>query len=350
MSDKTEKATAYKLQKAKEQGQVSKSTELNSCIFLFILLIVASVLWPANWLWLKELVRHLFYLTSHFPFSVDAIGQLNQLLFKQLISIWLPFALTGLLAVIIATIAQTGFVWSWKPLAVDFKRLHLVTGMKRLCSSKALFEAVKQCIKLTLVIALLGISLRNELNTVLQFISIAPTHTPPLFMRLIFKILLQLLSLLFALAVIDLIYTRWKFAKEQRMSKQDLKEEYRQREGDPKIKSKIKQLQQQLRQKTASLQLVKTADVVITNPTQLAIALKYDRLTMPAPKVICKAQGELAKEVRLLARRHQIPIIENKFFARTLFHTTELNQWIHQEHFAVAAMIFREIYTQKEVK
>ena len=134
------------------------------------------------------------------------------------------------------------------------------------------------------------------------------------------------------------------------MSKQELKDEYRQREGDPKIKSKIKQLQHQLRQKTASLEQIKTADVVITNPTHLAIVLKYDRGLMPAPKVVCKVQGELVKQVKLLAARHQVPIIENKPLARVLFATSDVNQWVHREHFPMVASIFRDIYRQKATK
>ena len=159
--------------------------------------------------------------------------------------------------------------------------------------------------------------------------------------------MLQLLVLLFALAIIDKLYTRWKFGKDNRMSKQELKDEYRQREGDPKIKSKMKQLQHQLRQKTASLEHVKTADVVITNPTHLAVVLKYDRGLMPAPKVVCKAQGELVKQVKLLAARHHVPIIENKPLARLLFATSDLNQWVNREHFPMVASIFRDIYRKR---
>ena len=168
-------------------------------------------------------------------------------------------------------------------------------------------------------------------------------------MALFSKLLLQLILILFALAMIDKLYTRWKFAKDNRMSKQEIKDEHKQREGDPKIKSRIRQLQQKMRQKTASLNQVQTADVVITNPTHLAIALKYDRGLMPAPKVVCKAQGELAKHVKLIAARHQIPIIENKTFARALFATTDLNQWITREHFPIAATIFREIFRQRAI-
>ncbi len=347
MSEKTEKATAYKLQKAKEQGQVSKSTELNTCIFLLVLLLIGISLWPKFLMQIKQLMTHLLYLPARMPMSVDTMGQLHQFLLSKLMYLWLPFALAGMLSIILSTIAQTGFVWSGKPLAPDFKRLDLAKGFKRLFSSKLLFEAGKNSLKLSLVFLLLSISLRHELNTLLGFMITTPNTISSLFMSLLFKLMLQLLFLLFALAMIDKLYTRWKFAKDNRMSKQELKDEYRQREGDPKIKAKIKQLQHQLRQKTASLELVKTADVVITNPTHLAIALKYDRGLMPAPKVVCKAQGELVKQVKLLASRHQIPIIENKLFARALFATTELNQWIHREHFPVAALIFREIYSQR---
>lgn len=347
MSEKTEKATPHKLQKAKEQGQVSKSIELNTCIFLLVMVLISIALWPSFLAQFKELLTHLLYLTARIPFSVDSTGHLHQFLLAKITFMWIPFALAGILTIVLSTIAQTGFVWSGKPLSPDFKRLDLAKGYKRLFSTKSLFEAGKNSVKLTLVIVLLTLSLRHELTHILSFMMTSPAKLPSLLMSLLGKILLQLIALLFALALIDKLYTRWKFAKDHRMSKQELKDEYRQREGDPKIKAKIKQLQQQLRQKTASLEQVKSADVVITNPTHLAIALKYDKTLMPAPQVVCKARGELAKQVKLIAARHQIPMIENKLFARALYATTDLNQWIHREHFPVAAMIFREIYQQR---
>lgn len=347
MSEKTEKATSHKLQKAREQGQVSKSIELNTCVFLLVTVITALALWPAFWLELKQLITHLLYLAARLPFSVDGMGHLQRVILSKLTSWWLPFALAGIVALTLSTVSQTGFVWSGKPIVPDFKRLDIAKGFKRLFSTKLLFDAAKNSLKLVLVIALLSLSVRHELTTLLGLMSTYPANLPTLLIHLLSKVLLQLISLLFALALIDKLYTRWKFAKDQRMSKQELKDEYRQREGDPKIKAKIRQLQQQLRQKTASLELVKTADVVITNPTHLAIALQYDKHTMPAPKVVCKAQGEMVKQVKQLAAKHRIPIIENKLFARALFATTDLNRWIKREHYPVAAMIFREIYQQR---
>ncbi len=347
MSEKTEKATPWKLQKAKEQGQVSKSIELNTCIFLLVLLGVAAALAPSSVVQIKQLLRHLLYLSAHTPFSVDAMTQLQQIVWLKLTSLWIPFALAGMLSIILATLAQTGFVWSTKPLEPDFKRLDLIKGCKRLFSLKLLFETGKNSLKLVLVCGLLYFSLKHELPYFSGFMKTSPGHLLTLIIPMFSKIILKLLVLLLALAIADKAYTRWRFNQDNRMSKQELKEEYRQREGDPKIKLKIKQLQHQLRQKTASLEQVKTADVVLLDSTQFAVVLKYDRGLMPAPKVVCKAQAEMVKQVTQLAKQHHVPIIENKTLARLLFTASNLNQWVNREHFPMVAAVFRDVYRQK---
>jgi flagellar biosynthetic protein FlhB len=347
MSEKTEKATPWKLQKAKEHGQVSKSTELISCVLMLISLGVAIALGPSILTQLRHLILNLFYLTAHVQFSIDTMNHLQQFVWLKLIALWLPFALAGMLAIILATVAQTGFVWSAKPLTPDFSRLDLAKGCKRLFSSKILFDAGKNSLKLVLACMLLYASLSHELITLLKLINTSPSRFPFLWSHLLSKITLQLLAMLFALALVDKLYTRWKYEKDNRMSKQEVKDEYRQREGDPKIKLKIKQLQHQLRQKTASLEQVKTADVVITDPTHLAIALSYKRGDMPAPKVICKAQGEMVKQIEELAARHRVRVIKNIPLTQLLFATSNLNQYVHRDHFAKVAAIFRELYRQK---
>ncbi|KTC87779.1 EscU/YscU/HrcU family type III secretion system export apparatus switch protein [Legionella drozanskii] len=347
MSEKTEKATAYKLQKAKKEGQVSKSIELNTTVHLIGLLLVTNALWPAELHQIKALLTQLLAFATQLPFQWDQLSKLYQFLLSNLVSLWLPFALTSFLCLSLASIAQTGFVWSTKPLIPNLRRLNLIQGVKRLFSSKTLFDTVKSCLKLCLSFSLILFTLPREINSLLLLLTQSPQSHPNLIMHLILKLVLQLLLLLLALAMLDKLYTNWKFKKDNRMTKQEVKDEYRQREGDPKIKLKIKQLQQQLRQKTASLNQIKTADVVITNPTHLAIALKYDRGSMPAPKVVFKARGEFANQAKTLAQRHKIPIIQNKAFAQALFASVELNHCLSSEHFPVAALIFREIYRQR---
>lgn len=347
MSEKTEQATPYKLKKAREQGQVSKSTELNTCIVLLVLLGIIAGFWEKTLRQIESLSIHLLNMSHHTAFNVKTMANLQHFLLSKITGLWLPLSLTGIITIIVSTIAQTGFVWSTKSLSPNFKRMNLMQGFKRLFSTKLLFESGKNILKSIFALLLLSISIRHELPVFLNMMHTSPMQLPQQCMHIFFKITFELLALLSTLALVDTYYTRWKFSKDQRMSKQEIKEEYKSREGDPQIKSKIKQLQQQLRQKTASLKQVKTADVLITNPTHLAIALQYDKERMPSPKVVCKAQGELAKQVKTLAARHRIPMIENKTFARALFATTALNQCIAQEHFPVAAVIFREIYRQR---
>lgn len=347
MSEKTEKASSYKLKKARKNGQVSKSTELNTCVFLLVLFSISIALGPSCFNQIKELLTHLIQLNSRMQFSIDNLSKLQFFIMSKIIFLWLPFAISGLLSITLSNIVQTGFVWSLKPISPDFNRLNIINGFKRLFSTKTLFEACKNSIKLILAFLILSISIHCKIEQLLGFIITTPSHFLPLLTSLVSVFMLQLLILFFAVATIDKLYTHWKFGNDQRMSKQEVKDEYRQREGDPTIKAKIKQLQQKLRKKTASLDRVKTADVVITNPTHLAIVLKYDRHLMPAPTVVCKVQGDLVKRVKLLAARHQIPIIENKTFARALFSNVDLNQSISREHFPIAAMIFRDIYRQR---
>ena len=350
MTEKTEKATPYKLQKAKEKGQVSKSIELTTCISLLVMLALITALWPKRLEELSTLFRHLLGTTSHIQFTIDNLCHLFQLLLTKMITLWLPFALAGGLAIILSTVAQTGIVWSATPLIPDFLRLDFIRGSKKLFSMKTGFEAFKSILKLTLALLLLFFTFKHHLSSILQLAITYPDQTLLFLMSFILKLIFQLLLVLTLLAFIDTMYTQRKFKKDNRMSRQEVKDEYKQKEGDPKIKNKMKQLQNQLRQKTASLKSVKTADVIITNPTHLAIALRYERHLMPAPKVVCKARGEMVTQIKEIAKKHGIPIVENKPFARMLYQSVELNQWISKDLFPIAASIFRDIYRQRDTR
>jgi flagellar biosynthetic protein FlhB len=348
MSEKTEKATPHKLQKAKEKGQVSKSVELNTCVALLVMLALITALWPKQLKEIQDLMRHLLSFAAHVQFTLDNINHIHQFILSKLVSLWLPFTIATLLALVLTSIAQTGLVWSATPLIPDFKRFDIIQGCKKIFSLKTSFEAIKSILKLSAAFILLYFSLNNQLPHILKLMLSQPSQVPAFMMHFLLTIIFQLALLLLFLAGIDKFYTRWKFGKDQRMSKQDIKDEHKQKEGDPKIKQKIKQLQFQLRQKTASLKQVKTADVIITNPTHLAIALKYERGTMPSPKVVCKAQDEMVTQVKELARKHGVPLIEHKLFARLLYQTTELNQYINKDLFPQAAEIFRNLYQQRK--
>lgn len=347
MSEKTEKATPYRLKKSKEQGKVSKSNELNTCIFMLVMLATTAALWPSVLMQLKQWFLRLFMLSTHFAFSVDNIMHLQHILLTQLSSLWLPFAIAALLTIIATTIAQTGFVWSFVPMNPNFQRINIINGFKQLFSSKLLFETVKNILKLTMASFVIWLSIKHELLNCLHLITAQPSQLPSLMMLTLGKILLHLILVLLAIASIDKLYTRWKYAKDNRMSKQEIIDEYRQREGDPKIKGKIKQLHQQQRQQTKSLASIKTADVIIKHSNTMAIALKYDKGQMPAPKVIGKGQGDLATRITQIATQYHITIIENKSLTEALFTTTHLNQSINRELYPLVAPIFRDLYRRR---
>jgi flagellar biosynthetic protein FlhB/flagellar biosynthetic protein FliR/FlhB len=348
MSEKTEKATAYKLQKSREKGQVNKSMELTTSLSLLVLLGMISALWPKILAELQYLMRNLLKQATKTELSLDKMHELQHFILKSLSSLWLPIAMAGVLTVILSTILQTGPVWTSTPLIPDFKRLSMTQGFKKLCSLKTCFETLKSLIKLTTASILIYVLIKHQLPKILPLALNHPKYDAAPMMSILLNLIFKLLMLLTSLAILDKLYTNWNYSKINRMSKQEVKDEHKQRDGDPKIKAKIKQLHYQLRQKTASLKQVATADVVITNPTHLAIALKYDAKLMPAPKVVCKAQDNMAMEVKKLAKKHGVPIIENKLLARSLYENIALNQWISSDLFPLAAAIFRTIYQTKE--
>lgn len=343
MSEKTEHATPHKLKKAKEKGQVNKSNELSTCISLLVVVLLMSLLWTPYLSQLAILCQKTLSLAGQMSFTPANIVKLHQWIMKTLLLLWLPVALTMLLGISLCTIAQTGFVWSTNRLTPDVKRLSFKQGVKKLCSMHSIFETLKFFLKLSTAALLFYWLFKNKMHI---FIVPQLSTIPPVdfIAKPLFNFCIQLLLLLTVLAVLDKRYTQWKFKKEQKMTKQEVKEEYRQREGDPKIKSKIKQLQYQLRQKTAALKQVKHADVIITNPTHIAIALQYKRNDMPAPKVIYKAQDKMVQQVKDIAKQYDILVLEHKTLARLLHHSTALNHYITEDLYPLVAPIFKELY------
>lgn len=345
--EKTEKATPYKLEKNREKGQVSKSVDLTAVTTLATAILLITVFWQKDLRLLSMTTRQYLISIAQFNVSIDSITALFNHALRD--SLWMlsPFALVLTLVIVIITILQSGFVFSTQPLVPNFKRLNPVSGVKKLWSVKLAFDSGKNCIKLLVASILIGRFILQHMKEFGQFTYSAPTTYPYHLMHILITLACQLCFLLAVFALLDLLFTRWKYGRDNRMSKQEIKDEHKQREGDPKIKAKIRQLQKDFRARTASVQQVKEADVLITNPTHIAIALKYDRLTMPAPKVICKAAGDLAAIARREARKYQIRIIEDKPFARALFQAVQLNQYIDETFFPVAAAIYNQLYKQQ---
>jgi flagellar biosynthetic protein FlhB len=341
--DRTEAATPRKRSELRKRGQVARSVELSS-MFVFLGLIVCLHLVGGRAL---EYVR--VYLASSLAGAHDTALSPHVLLTrgaeigKVLLYTVGPILLTAVLLGVLISGVQTGFHLSWQALKPDFTHLNPLTGFQRLLSGRGLFETVKAMAKLGIIgyiaFATISGSYRDLVMTVSKDIPAALS----LVGDVIYRLALRIALLLCVLAAIDYAYQRYSFEKSIRMTRQEVKEEFKQQEGDPLIKSRIRARQRQLARRRM-MHEVPAADVVITNPTHFAVALRYDAATMQAPKVIAKGMGLIARKIRDIAAQHDVPIVENPPLARALYKTVDLGREIPGEFYAAVAEILAYVY------
>jgi flagellar biosynthesis protein FlhB len=345
--DRTEPATPFKLREARRRGQVARSLELTS----WLTLCVAVAL---GWMMLDKLVsgqlslsRALFDQSGHIDLTRRAVESLFAAGLWHLLATFGMFAGLIVATGLIANFMQVGPVFSWHPLKPDFTRLNPAAGFKRLFNARLLYESFKTVVKLALVAAVLYALLRRELPSLAALEMLPVQALPRVMSRELLHVALGILCVLGALAAFDLGFVKWDFARRMRMSRRELREEIKRRDGDPKIKAKIRELQREAARRGAALRRVPDADVLVTNPTHLSVALRYRRGTDPAPIVIAKGSGELAMRMRQMAARHRVPTIENRPVAQALFRGVGLQGAILPETYPAVARILLWAYRQR---
>ena len=242
---------------------------------------------------------------------------------------------------------QTGPIFSFFPLKPDLKKLNPTEGFKRVFSLKILFEGIKSSFKILALALTLYLVLRSIMPTLLGLAQSDYRIFPLVVLEEVIRVLRWCLVALLPIFLIDLIYVRRDFLKKMMMSRREVKDEYKQREGDPRIRSKIRELQKEARKRSKSLRNVKDADVLITNPTRLAIAIRYNREEMAAPTIVAKGAGQLAKLMKGMALRHQVPVVENKKLARALFRKSVIDSQVPEEFYPPVARLLTWVYTQR---
>ncbi|BCE02744.1 EscU/YscU/HrcU family type III secretion system export apparatus switch protein [Marinicellulosiphila megalodicopiae] len=338
--DKTEQASEHKLREAKKQGNIPKSIEFNSWVVLVSGLVALLFIGSEILEGLKQLWSFWFSQSANIQVNIQSVEYTFYRALKVIAILLFPFILILIIASIIANIMQTGPIFTTFPIKPDIKKINPVTGFKKLFSKKTLFEAVKTLIKFTVIFTAATLILINAIPTFTQLPSL-PLESAMKFMFNEFKFTLIILLAAWAvIALIDLIYSRRSYSKKMMMSKHEVKEEYKKREGDPDIRSKRKQIQRELNEQLKSLGNVKQADVIITNPTHFAIALKFDRLKSPAPIIIAMGKNNHALNIKKEGRKHNIKLVENKPLARKIWKSGKLNQNLPAELFAEVASIY----------
>lgn len=344
--EKTEKATPKKRQDARKKGQTAKSQDMNTAIGLlavFLFLFFGSS-YIGNHIY--KFFRHSFQRYMSIELTENNFQVIVIEVLKEIAIVLGPIMLVAFLAAIGANFAQIGLLFSTESISPKLEKLDPIKGFKRIFSMRAIVELIKSILKISFVGTATLVVLWTRIDEVLglSFKSVGAA------VKVIVNLTLQMglvasIALLF-LAFFDYLYQRFDFEKNIRMSKQDIKDEYKNSEGDPLIKSKIKQRQREMAMRRM-MQDVPKADVIITNPTHFAICLKYDEDKHDAPYVIAKGVDYLAEKIKQIGKEHEIIMVENRPLARALYDQTEIGDTIPEEFFKVVAEILAYVYRIK---
>ncbi len=340
---KTEKPTPRKLQKAREEGQVAKSQELNSA---FTLMASFFVLYYIFGNFIQSLTGKMrsFLSFSNLPeITLDNSYTILIDVFLYIGRTVAPVMVASAIIGVFINFVQVGPRFATKVIQPKFNKLNPIEGAKRLVSLKSLIELIKSLAKASVISYLAYSQLRKAWP---NLITLTQRGLEPSLLftgELIFKIAVNIILFLVILGIIDYIYQRWEFMRNLKMTKQEVKEEYKEMEGDPQVKSQRRQIQREMSM-NRMISSVEDADVVITNPTHIAVALKFDLETMEAPVVLAKGEGFIAKRIKEVAGENNIEIVENKPLARALNATAEIGDEIPGDLYQAVAEILAYIY------
>jgi len=336
--DRTEAASPFKLSEAKKRGNVAKSMDLNSVLVIGALLACLQLWAGGAALEQARLSRVLFLQAGSFHFSPTQAWQWIGTAVLQTMVVVVPLFGAVMLAGALSSFIQHGPVFSTQPLKPDFNRINPVMGFKRIFSKRALFDLGKSLVKLALFTWMLAVTVRDLLPLLVQMLFTNPHAYGTRVLGQVGGLIFKLLLVMLAVALLDLLFTRWEYADKLRMSRREVKDEHKQREGDPKVRARIRELQNEMRSKSRALRNVPKADVLLTNPTHIGVALMYRHGEMAAPAVVAKGSGELVEKMKALARRHGVTIVENRKLARALYEL-DLHDTVPEGHYAEVARI-----------
>lgn len=348
--EKSEQPSAKRLEEAREKGDVAKSQELNSVAVIIAVLLVFENFSDSMGSELQAFMRYFYQHSSLLILNQTTLPEIMALVLRAFASVVGPVLLGVFLFAMISNVGQVGFIFANKALIPDFKKISPMAGFKRMFSTRSLVELLKGILKLA-IIGTIGYAVVSDYfddflvlshQTVMQISSL----TAKVIFELTFKVVLALL----VMAIADFAYQKYEYQKKLKMTKTEVKDETKQSEGDPKVKGKIKAKQQEIvRQRMMSD--VPNATVVVTNPTHYAVALKYDPTDKSdAPKVVAKGKNLIALKIKEIAAQNNVPVIENKPLARSLFSECEIGGEIPMALFQAMAEILSQVYKNNQGK
>lgn len=344
--ERTEQATSRRRDKAREEGRVARSAELNSAAILCLGFLTLYLLGPSLAEQSMEIVRYTLAnapaIAAADPTFISTFGSYVIKFFMLLA----PVLVVMVLVAIAVNAAQVGFRITPKTLEPKLDKLNPLNGLKRIFSARSAVQLARDTIKLIVIGLVAYVAIRAEFDeffslpdmTVLQFGSRMGVVT--------LTVALKIGAVVLAIAILDYIYQRFEFEKSIRMTKQEIRDEYKETEGSPQLKSRIRQVQREMA-RHRMMKDVPTADVVVTNPTHIAVALRYDPADMDAPYVVAKGERLVAERIKRIAQEHDIPIVEDKPLARALFKLCDVGQMVPGNLYRAVAELLAYAYKLK---
>lgn len=344
--EKTEKATPKKQREAREKGQVAKSNELAGAFILLFVFMSFAMIGPFYKSRLLSLFGDLFedWMTMELT-TGNIMSLFTHLIYQMLIMLSPVFAIAVLVA-LLANYMQVGFLLTGSSLAPKFNKLNPLKNIKEMLSLKTVVEFVKNMIKLLVIGIIVFMTLKSEWARILQLDTLPVTYLLGFAGGIALKLGIEVGAVLVVLGIADYFYMKYEHNKSLRMSKQDIKDEYKQTEGNPQTKGRIRERQRKMAIQRM-MQEVPKADVVITNPTHFAVALKYDAAKMDAPVVLAKGMDYVALRIREKAKEHGVITMENKPLARALYDRSEIGDSIPSDLFQAVAEVLAYVYKLK---
>ncbi len=345
--EKTEEPTAKKLEDARKKGQVMRSTEVVTAAtllaFFFMLKIFVGFIGNRFMTSFRQTIGFISDYTSE-PFTLNTARTIIRGSFWDIIVAAFPIMIVGFVVTIVAIVFQVKWKVTAEPLKPKFDKFNPVTGMKRLFSKDKIMDLFKSIAKVVILAYVVYSYLKNQWPLIYKMYSYTLPQAIAVIGDTVINVGIRISALFAVIALFDLFYQKWKYHQDMMMSKQEVKDEYKNSEGDPKVKSQQKQRMQQASQRRM-MQDLPNADVVITNPTHLAVAIKYDKDTNEAPVVVAKGADYLAQKIKDRARENAIEIVENKPLARMLYHNVEIGAEIPPELYQMVAEVLAYVYS-----
>lgn len=341
---RTEDPTEQKIRKSREEGKVAKSPDVSSAVVLLFSVVALGIL--GNYMLRNTLSMVRFYLSRAGEVDPMSGGVLMEAFFSYFIRISLPLGMVAFVAAIFGNVVQFGFLFTTKPITPDFNRIAPRVGkwvQRSFLSTEAIYNFMRNLGKVIVIGTISFVVIRSRFDQLANLIRLPYRQAFGYIAETVFLLLLSAAIFLLIVSLFDYMFQRYQHREQLKMTKQEVKEERKQFEGDPLIRNRLRQRMQEMMSRNMA-ENVKSADVVVTNPTHFAVALQYDPTTMGAPTVTAKGQDETALRIRRIAGDAEVPIIENKPLARALYAEVDVGDQIPEKFYEAMVVVLREVY------